>query len=157
MSALVDSALWRLSDLSPEYLGSFSAMVEAEIVRLQTPETRRLAPRSHVQIVLSEAWLAHLDELYVHDGCADFCGGVSAYVERLAVDAALDIHDLLTASVLVWRPGMQRPRRFHRAVVHLVDSRVRAHGGGCELCPRMYDWSCITCTTAASATRCPPM
>ena len=53
------------------------------------------------------------------------------------VDAARDIHGFLTASVPVWRPGLQHPRfggRLHRAVDYLVGLRVQARGGGCELC-----------------------
>jgi hypothetical protein len=136
-SDLDDFAIQRPPDLTPEHFSPCIPVVEAEIERLRTASTRVLAVHEHVQLVLAEAWLAHLDEFYVTKGCRPFRGDVGPYVKRLAVGAARDIHDFLTTAAPIWRPEMWYPRfggRLHRAVAYLVDRRIEARGGGCELC-----------------------
>jgi hypothetical protein len=134
MSALAGFALQRPPDLSSEHIGSFTAAIEAEAARLGTSDTREVTRREHVRIVFAEAWLTHLDELCIYEGSSGLCVGTDMYIGRLATNAAIDIHALLTARVPVWGPTIWRPRPLHRAVAYLIDFRIQSRGGGCEIC-----------------------
>jgi hypothetical protein len=121
-------------------LGDFIPCVPtaaAEVERLRQPETRDVAKYAHLELVLAEAWLGHLDEVYTSVGALPFRGDTQGYVERLVIDATRHIHNFMTDSVPVWRPKTQHPRfggNLHRAVEHIVNLRVRARRGGCETC-----------------------
>ena len=73
--------------------------------------TLELSRGEHGQLVWAEAWLSHLDEVYVTRGCRPFRGDDDAYIERSRDRRGGDIRGFLTASVPVWRPGSApRPR-----------------------------------------------
>jgi hypothetical protein len=132
-----DFVIRRPPHLSLEDFVPFAQVGNAEIDRLGVAKTRVIPKRERAQLVLAEAWLGHLDELYISAHCLPFRGDASVYVERLVVDAARHIHDFLAARVPIWVPKMQHPRfagRLHRAVSYLVNRRIQARGGGCEIC-----------------------
>ena len=97
-----------------------------------------VALREHIEIVMSEAWIAHWFAFCARDrpGYAPFRGDVGAYVERLVTAAARNINAFLAHGALRWRPKLWHPRsgELHRAVERLVDLRVARGGGGCEIC-----------------------
>jgi hypothetical protein len=91
----------------------------------------------YVRLVMAEAWLIHLDEVYsCSESAAPFRGDPQDHIERLVATAARNIHGFLTCSVPVWHPRMCHPRSggLHRAIDRLVGLRIRARGGGCEVC-----------------------
>ena len=126
-----DSAVRCPPDLTPDHFAACAA-IEREIAGWDALALG-LARGEHAQLVWAEAWLSHLDEVYVTRGCRPYRGDENAYIERLVVDASRDIHVFLSTGVPVWRPGLRHPR-LHRAVDHIVGLRVQARGGGCELC-----------------------
>jgi hypothetical protein len=86
-------------------------LIRFEIGRLHTPAPRRITECTHVELVLAEAWLNHLDEVYVGES-----GSAGADLERLASAAVREIHDFLTVAAPIWVPGARRPQALHRAV-----------------------------------------
>jgi hypothetical protein len=65
---------------------------------------RWITESTYVDLVLAEAWLSHLDELYVGEP-----GSAGADLERLARAAVREIHDFLTVATPIWVPGARRP------------------------------------------------
>jgi hypothetical protein len=113
----------------PSDFASYVPLIKLEIGRLHTPAMRRVAECTHVELVLAETWLSHLDEAYVGE-----LGSAGADLERLASAAVCEIHGFLTVAAPVWIPGARRPQALHRAVDHMIRIRIQATGGGCEAC-----------------------
>src|SRR5271166_4838033 len=110
MIDLDDYAIRRPPDLLPGHFSPSAAVAKIEILRSKAPGARLLAQDEHVLLVLAEAWLAHLDGVYVSRGGAPFRGDVDAYIERLVADAAGHIQAFLSARPPVWWPKARHPR-----------------------------------------------
>ena len=129
-----DFVLRRPPDLAPVDFKPCVSLIGVEVERLREARTRAIDSHAHVELILAEAWLGHLDELYVSAGRPLFRGNARIYIDRLTIDAVRRLHNFLTAGVSNWGPGVWRPRALHRAVAHLIRLRLQASGGGCEIC-----------------------
>ena len=117
------------------WLPSGDPILDKLVRRVEHPT---VPAREHLELVMSEAWVSHWWEFCARErsGYAPFRGDGDAYIERLVADAARAIHGFLTIGALAWRPKMWHPLSggLHRAVDRLVNLRIQARGGGCELC-----------------------